>query len=317
MGRRRKGRDVHGVLLLDKPITMTSNAALKAAQYLFEANKAGHTGSLDPLASGMLPLCFGEATKFSQFLLDADKHYYVEARLGIRTNTGDAEGVITAQRTVTGISARHIEDVLANFRGHITQIPSMYSAIKHQGKPLYHFARQGIEIERKSRPITIYELVLLDSSESHFAISVHCSKGTYIRTLVDDIGEQLGCGAHVITLQRTAVGPYRHDNMVTLDELKDRKDQDGSSHILDSYLLAVDSSLASWVEVRVSGVTALYLRQGHPVIVPRAPSVGWVKLLSHDGKFLGVGEVLADGRIAPRRLVNSSVPQEHMPVSER
>jgi tRNA pseudouridine55 synthase len=306
MGRRRKGRDVHGVLLLDKPIAMTSNAALKAAQYLFEANKAGHTGSLDPLASGMLPLCFGEATKFSQFLLDADKHYYVEARLGIRTNTGDAEGVITAQRTVTDMTASHIEDVLANFRGHITQIPSMYSAIKHQGKPLYHFARQGIEIERKSRPITIYELVLLDSSESYFAISVHCSKGTYIRTLVDDIGEQLGCGAHVITLQRTVVGPYQHDKMVTLDELKARKDQDGSSQTLDSYLLAVDSSLASWVEVHLSEITALYLRQGHPVIVPRAPSAGWVKLMLDDGKFLGVGEVLVDGRIAPRRLVTAS-----------
>lgn len=299
---RPKLRDVNGILLLDKPTGITSNAALQKVKRCYAAQKAGHTGSLDPLASGMLPLCFGEATKFSQFLLEADKVYRVIAKLGIKTATGDAEGEIIQQRDVPVLDEPTILAVLREFQGPIEQIPSMYSAIKHQGQPLYKLARQGIEIERKSRLVQIFKMDLLARDADTFTVEVHCSKGTYIRTLVEDIGERLGCGAHVIGLKRLTVGPYAADRMVSLaalEELAQRQDY----KTLDSYLLPLDTTVANWQEVRLSEATAYYLRQGQPVIVPYAPAAGWVRLVANNGRFLGVGEIIDDGRVAPRRLL--------------
>lgn len=299
---RPKLRDVNGILLLDKPTGITSNAALQKVKRCYAAQKAGHTGSLDPLASGMLPLCFGEATKFSQFLLEADKVYRVTAKLGIKTATGDAEGEIIQQREVSALSEDAIHRVLLQFNGIIEQIPSMYSAIKHQGQPLYKLARQGIEIERKSRQVTIFRIDLLAHGADTLSFEVHCSKGTYVRTLVEDIGEQLGCGAHVIALKRLSVGPYLPEHSIALAVLEELAEQQDYA-ALDAYLLPLDTTVANWQEVRLSEATTYYLRQGQPVIVPYAPSSGWVRLVGNNGRFLGVGEIIDDGRVAPRRLL--------------
>lgn len=301
MKQRLNSRNINGILLLDKPKGMTSNAALQVVKRLYSAKKAGHTGSLDPLASGMLPICLGEATKFSQFLLEADKSYIVEACLGVTTTTGDAEGEVVARKEVLDVDARKIEYILRDFCGNIQQIPSMYSAIKHNGKPLYHYARQGIEIERKAREVSIYDLNLIDLGKEHLTLSVHCSKGTYVRTLIEDIGEVLQCGAHVTALRRTAVGFYTADKMIQLETLEELLQS--SPEKLDQILLPLDSSLMNWPEIQLSDLAAFYLRQGQPVIVPRAPSEGWVRLFMNNGTFIGVGEVLNDGRVAPRRLI--------------
>ncbi|OQX45033.1 MAG: tRNA pseudouridine(55) synthase TruB, partial [Candidatus Sedimenticola endophacoides] len=209
MGRRPRGRDVQGILLLDKPLGVTSNKALQRVKQIFFARKAGHTGSLDPEAGGLLPICFGGATKVSAYLLDADKRYWVRVRLGETTTTADAEGELLRTRPVEGVTEALLGDALARFRGEIQQIPPMYSALKHQGERLYKLAREGVEVERKPRTITIYELKLLAWESPHLELEVRCSKGTYIRTLAEDIGEVLGCGAHVAALRRTGLGPYR------------------------------------------------------------------------------------------------------------
>lgn len=296
----RQRREINGILLLDKPIGLSSNQALSEIKRLFNAKKAGHTGSLDPLASGMLPVCFGEATKLSPFLLEADKQYFVELKLGVRTATGDAEGAIIATREVPIISDSLLEKVFDNFRGEIAQIPSMFSALKFQGKPLYAYARQGIEIERSSRLVNIRNLQLLYCRQDVVAITVTCSKGTYIRTLVDDIGEALTSGAFVITLRRIYVGPYKDQKMWTLDELSKAKDNFDQ---LDCSLLPIESALMNWPEVKLTESVIFYIKQGQPVIIPRAPTSGFVRLTSHYGKFIGIGQILDDGRVAPRRLV--------------
>jgi len=223
MGRRgRKGRNISGILLLDKPVGMTSNAALQTVKRLFNACKAGHTGSLDPLATGVLPLCFGEATKFSQFLLDADKRYQATIKLGVVTDSGDADGEVLERNEVPVIDDRSLEGVLEGYRGAISQVPSMYSAIKKDGQPLYKLARQGIEVEREARDIRIDELVVLERpAADELVFDVHCSKGTYIRQLADDIGERIGCGAHLVELRRLRSGDFTLDNAVTVDELKE------------------------------------------------------------------------------------------------
>ena len=227
MGRRRaRGRDVTGILLLDKPSGITSNAALQQVKHLYFARKAGHTGSLDPLASGILPICMGEATKVSAFLLDADKRYQVRCRLGIRTTTADAEGEVLEERPIGTYSGDQLEAVFDGFRGRIEQIPPMYSALKHKGERLYKLARQGVEVEREPRPVNIYELTLAGQGDDWIDIDVHCSKGTYIRTLAEDIGEKLGCGAHVAALRRSAVGPYGSDQLITLEQLEALKETD-------------------------------------------------------------------------------------------
>lgn len=305
MGRRRaRGRDVNGILLLDKPSGITSNDALQQVKRLYFASKAGHTGSLDPLASGVLPVCMGEATKVSAFLLDADKRYEVRCQLGVRTTTADAEGEILETRPVENYTEAQLEKVLDNFRGSIEQIPPMYSALKHEGQRLYKLARQGVEVEREARPVEIYSLVLSGRGPDWIDIEVHCSKGTYVRTLAEDIGEQLGCGAHVIALRRTAVGPYDDQNLVTLEQLRMLKEQDMPA--MDALLLPIETALTQWPGVELSADAAFYLQQGQAVLVPRAPTSGWVRLYATNHNFLGMGEILDDGRVAPRRLMKGA-----------
>ncbi len=303
---RRPRRPVSGVLLLDKPVGWTSNAALQAVKRLYEATKAGHTGSLDPLASGLLPICLGEATKLSGFLLNADKSYRFTCRLGVTTATGDAEGEVVTVRPVGSLSRESVEEALRRFVGAIQQIPPMYSALKHNGQPLYKLARKGIEIERAPREVTVRELRLLRLENEELECELCCSKGTYVRTLATDLGEILGCGAHVAVLRRTAVEPYDAAGMVTLESLRERAEQGLAA--LDAVLLPLDSTVAQWPAVRVGGDAAFYLRQGQPVLVPRAPPGGWVRLYRDEQNFFGIGEILDDGRVAPRRLLAHGVP---------
>ena len=305
MGRRRvRGRDVNGILLLDKPSGITSNEALQQVKRLYFAKKAGHTGSLDPLASGVLPICMGEATKVSAFLLDADKHYQVRCQLGIRTATADAEGEVLETRPVDTYSEQQLEAVLDEFRGDIEQIPPMYSALKHEGQRLYKLARQGLEVEREARPVSIYQLSVSGRGQDWIDIDVHCSKGTYVRTLAEDIGEKLGCGAHVTALRRTAVGPYGEQQLVTLEQLQALKQNDMPA--MDDLLLPIETALTQWPDVELSTDAAFYLQQGQPVLVPHAPTSGWVRLYESNHQFLGMGEILDDGRVAPRRLMKTA-----------
>ncbi|HET6473889.1 MAG TPA: tRNA pseudouridine(55) synthase TruB [Pseudomonadales bacterium] len=307
MVRRLRGREISGMIVVDKPSGASSNDAVQRAKQLYRAQKVGHTGSLDPLATGVLPLCFGEATKFSQYLLDSDKKYWVRIKLGVRTDSGDADGQVVETRDVVGVDATAVERVLDEFRGEIEQIPSMFSAIKHQGQPLYKLARRGIEVERKSRPVTIYsnELVAFESDE--FELEIHCSKGTYVRTIAEEIGEKLGCGAHVCALRRRKAGPYDESDIMSFAELEQCREE-GGYDALDALLLPVETAVRDWPVVSLSDATAFYIRQGQPVIVPHAPTAGRVQLIeqSTDGSkqmFIGVGEILDDGRVAPRRLV--------------
>ncbi len=294
-------KNLNGIFLLDKPLNVSSNHALQRVKRLFHAKKAGHTGSLDPLATGMLPICFGEATKFSQFLLESDKSYLVTATLGIKTATGDSEGEVIAERPVENISREKIESVLQQFRGVIQQIPPMYSAIKYQGKPLYSLARKGIEVERKPREVNIYELSLQDVGEKSFSLEIHCSKGTYVRTLIEDIGEELQCGAHVSQLRRPFVNPYQQHKMYTFEEI-----ESFTESALENTLLPVETSLNAFQAIKLSTSAAFYMRMGQPVMVSQLHYKGLVRMYSDNDRFLGVGEVLDDGRVAPRRLVKTS-----------
>jgi tRNA pseudouridine55 synthase len=297
----RDPRPVSGVLLLDKPVGWTSNAALQAVKRLYRAEKAGHTGSLDPLASGLLPICLGEATKLSGWLLEADKVYRFTCRLGATTTTGDAEGEILVTRPVGPLNPERVEAALRRFTGAIQQTPPMYSALKRNGQPLYKLARQGIEVERAPREVTIHALRLLRLDSEELECELRCSKGTYVRTLAADLGEALGCGAHVTALRRIAVEPYDAARMVTLEALRERAEQGLAT--LDEVLLSADSALPDWPAVRVRGDAAFYLRQGQPILVPRVPTRGWVRLYEGEERFLGIGEILDDGRVAPRRLL--------------
>ena len=303
---RRRGRVVDGILAVDKPGGMSSNDAVQQAKRLFGARKVGHTGSLDPLATGVLPLCFGEATKFSQYLLTSDKRYRARIKLGVATDSGDADGKVVLERSAAGIGRPQVEAALGNFRGEIQQAPPMFSAVKHQGQPLYKLARQGIEIEREPRTVTIYSNELIAFEGDEFELDTHCSKGTYVRVIAEEIGEMLGCGAHVTALRRTGAGPYGEPDLVTFDALEKAREQ-GS---LDPFLLPVWSAVREWPQVSLNKDLAYYLRHGQPVIVPHSPTEGWVRLSesSRAGcRFLGVGEVLDDGRIAPRRLLSGAL----------
>lgn len=302
MGRRNRGRDVSGVIVLDKPAGMSSNDAVQRVKRQFAARKVGHTGSLDPLATGVLPLCLGEATKFSQYLLNSDKRYVAEIRLGVSTDSGDAEGEVLEERDPSGIDRACIDAALDAFRGAIEQVPSMFSAVKHHGKPLYKLARQGIEIEREARPITVYTNVIVAFEDARLTLDIHCSKGTYVRTIAHDLGEALGCGAHVDALRRTQAGPYCEADLATFEDIEQAWDE----HRLDDLLRPVASTVGQWPEVVLTGAPAFYLKQGQPVLVPHAPTTGWVRLVEgtdDDGQFIGVGEILDDGRVAPRRLI--------------
>jgi tRNA pseudouridine55 synthase len=305
---RRRGRDIHGVLLLDKPQGLSSNDALQKVKRLYNANRAGHTGALDPLATGMLPICLGEATKFSQFLLDSDKRYRVIARLGQRTDTSDADGQIVQERPVNFTQAQ-LDAALDSFRGDIKQVPSMYSALKYQGKKLYEYARQGIEVPREARSITVYELQFIRWEGDELELEIHCSKGTYIRTITDDLGELLGCGAHVIYLRRLQVATYPTERMVTLEQLNELLEQAHRQEIapadlLDPLLMPMDSPVENYPEVNLLPVVAGYVKQGQPVQVAGAPASGMVRITEgEERKFIGVGDIADDGRVAPRRLV--------------
>lgn len=297
-------RNVSGIILLDKPLGFTSNAALQKVRWLLNAEKAGHTGSLDPLATGVLPLCFGEATKFSQYLLDADKGYEAVMQLGVTTTTGDAEGEVLQRRPVS-VTPADIEAELPKFRGDIEQVPPMYSALKRDGQPLYKLARAGEVVEREARSVTINRLQLLSLDGECARIAVSCSKGTYIRTLVEDLGEALGCGAHVIELRRTQAGPFELSQTVTLEALE-AAHEGGGNEALDQFLLPVDSGLEHWPLVELSEHSAYYWLHGQPVRAPEAPKFGMVRVQDHNARFIGIGEVSEDGRIAPRRLIRSS-----------
>ncbi len=257
---RRRGRDIHGILLLDKPAGITSNDALQRVKRLYDARKAGHTGSLDRPATGLLPLCFGEATKFSAYLLDANKYYRATCKLGIETTTGDAAGDVVQERPVPDLKEQELEDVLINFRGDIQQVPPMYSALKHKGQRLYELAYQGVEVERSARPVTIFRLQLIRLEKDCFEIDVLCSKGTYIRTLAEDIGKRLGCGAHVESLRRLGAGPYSAEQMIDMSTLEGLAAEGRQS--LDSRLLSVDTALYDMPEITLVESLAFYLCQG-------------------------------------------------------
>lgn len=305
---RRRGRDVHGVLLLDKQQGASSNDVLQKVKRLYNANRAGHTGALDPLATGMLPICLGEATKFSQYLLDSDKRYRVIARLGQRTDTSDADGQVVEESPVT-FTAAELASALESFRGNTQQIPSMYSALKYQGKKLYEYARQGIEVPREARPITVYELLFIRHEGDELELEIHCSKGTYIRTIIDDLGEKLGCGAHVIYLRRLAVSRYPIERMITLEQLQalvqQAEQQDvPAAELLDPLLMPMDSPASDFPVVNIPTVVAAYFKNGQPVRASTTPAEGLVRVTEgEEGKFIGMGEIDDQGRVAPRRLV--------------
>lgn len=301
--RKRRGRAVHGIVLLDKPAGMTSNGALQAVKRLYDAQKAGHTGSLDPLATGLLPICLGEATKVSAFLLDADKYYRFTVRLGERTDSGDADGEVLERREPGTIDRATLEPILPRFTGEIEQVPPMHSAIKRDGRPLYEYARRGEEVERSSRPTVIHRLELQSIDGHDVQLAVHCAKGTYVRTLAEDIGEALGCGAHVTALRRTGSGPFVEPPMVTLDEFQALA-EDAGHEVLDGCLTPTDQALGEWPGIEVAAGLAAFLRQGQAVQVPKAPTEGILRLYEAGGGFIGMGHVQDDGRVAPKRLMN-------------
>ncbi len=294
---RRSCEAIDGVLLLDKPPGLTSNAALQTCKRALNACKAGHTGSLDPMASGLLPLCFGEATKVTQFLLDADKRYRAVFRLGQTTTTYDSEGAVVATAPVT-VTARDIERALGRFLGVIEQVPPMYSAIKRGGEPLYKLARAGVEVERAPRRVEIYALTLRGLQGEHLALDIHCSKGTYIRSLAHDLGQLLGCGAHVAQLRRLAVGCLRIEDATTLEHFTAL---DASAR--RAALKRADVMVADLPDVELTPLAAHYLRQGQPVSARHRLAPGWVRLYEEGHRFLGMGQILDDGRVAPRRLL--------------
>ena len=296
---RKRGRDIDGVFLLDKPQGMSSNDIMQKVKRVFQANKAGHTGALDPLATGMLPICLGEATKFSQFLLDADKRYVVTAKLGERTDTSDAEGQVVETRPVN-VETSQILTALEQFRGDILQVPTMFSALKHNGKPLYEYARAGITVEREARPITIFELNFIEYQAPFLTLEVHCSKGTYIRTLVDDLGEVLGCGAHVTVLRRTAVADYPTEKMMTWDALQALAEQGD----LDQHLLPIDTAVSKLPALKLNAEQSKGIGFGQRVkFANEAKLRGQVRLFSDKNIFLGVALIDDNNVIRPQRLI--------------
>lgn len=296
---RRTWKQVHGVLLLDKPLHLSSNDALQKARRLFSAAKAGHTGTLDPLATGLLPVCFGEATKFSADLLDADKAYVADVRLGVTTATGDAEGEVLHTRPVV-VSREQLEAAVARFRGPIAQIPPMYSALKRDGKPLYELARQGLEVEREARSVVIHHLDATDFDGTNFRLHVDCSKGTYVRTLAEDIGEALGCGAHLTALRRTRVGPLALDGAVTLAALEAMEEGERGAA-----LQPLDSLLQTLPAVELDEEACLRFNHGNPVAV--SLTQGKARAYAK-GVLLGVGEV-REGKLWPKRLLRQEQEQ--------
>jgi len=297
MSKRKSGRNVHGILLLDKRLGVSSNKALQEVRRLFDANKAGHTGSLDPLATGLLPLCFGEATKVSGLMLDDDKRYQTLVQLGVMTDTGDAEGQVLETRPVPELTVDVINACLKKFTGEIDQVPPMYSALKHNGKKLYELARAGETVDRKARRITIYDLQLLDFSKDQLRLDVRCSKGTYIRSLAEDIGHELGCGGTVKELRRLEAGRFSIENAKTLEQLAEMDEQE-----LQQCLIDVDKPLEFMPAVQLSESEAIRIKQGQALKIKEVLP-GMVRMY-HTKVFLGLGEMLLDGKLAPKKLFN-------------
>lgn len=308
MGRRKRGRSVHGILLLDKPAGLTSNAALQKVKRLFDAQKAGHTGSLDPLATGMLPLCFGEATKVCNYLLDSDKCYLVRARFGERTDTADADGEVI-ETAKAKVSERQLKKACKKFLGDIEQVPPMYSALKKDGQRLHELARQGIEVEREARAVYIDQFELLELAENEglpeATFRVVCSKGTYIRSLVEDLAAELGTLAHVVMLRREWVDPYENASMISLEALE--KAAEDGFEALQSTLTTAESALSGLPVVELRADLAGYIKMGNPVFESGVPADSPVRMreLLDDGqkRFIGMGELNADGMLAPKRLI--------------
>ena len=307
MARRRKGRAINGIILVDKSEGASSNNILQKVRAIFGAQKAGHTGALDPLATGMLPVCLGEATKFSQYLLDSDKTYFVTAKLGQRTDTSDADGEVIETNEVN-VTELQILQHKASLTGDIKQVPTMFSALKHQGKPLYWYARQGITVEREARPIKIFSFELLRFEGDEADFEVHCSKGTYIRTLVDDLGQLLGCGAHVKVLRRTKVAQYPIDKMLTLEQIQALKDDNMDEQgvvdysALDDQLLPMESALAELPSIELPERAVKTLRYGQTVPLPVEDVKEAKAYMMETGEFVGVVSV-EEGELKSKKLV--------------
>lgn len=296
MSRRRTGQDVHGIVLLDKPAGISSNQALQRVRRLLSARKAGHSGSLDPFATGMLPVCLGEATKTAAFMLDSSKTYRAVIKLGFATTTGDPEGEVNLEKPVPELSRPDIERVLAGFLGSVQQVPPMYSALKHQGQPLYKLARQGLSIDRQPRRITVYRIELTTWEPPLLGFEVHCSKGTYVRTLAEDIAAALGSCGHLVSLRRVNVEPFDASDMITLDELEAAVAADRGQE----YLLPVDAGLSAWPRIELGPEDAGRFVHGGPVAVTAAR--GMVRVAGPDGLLLGLAEAGEDGIARPKRV---------------
>jgi tRNA pseudouridine55 synthase len=295
---KRVKRNINGIFLLDKPLGYSSNQALQKVKWLFQASKAGHTGTLDPLATGLLPICLGEATKFAQHVTDADKTYIANIKLGIKTTTGDAEGEVISTKPVN-VSKEQFEQVCQQFQGEISQVPPMFSALKHEGKALYEYARAGVEIERKARKVTIQCIVVNNFTDNDAVITVTCSKGTYIRTLAEDIGAKLGCDAHLTGLRRIETAGYAIKSAMTLETLEGM-----AIEKRDQQLLSVDSAISVLPQVTISKDSAFFFRQGQAIWEAGKIPDGELRVYEENGLFLGIGKLLGDGKIAPKRLVN-------------
>ena len=299
--RRRRVRNISGIVVLDKANGLSSNAALQEVKRLYEANKAGHAGSLDPLATGVLPVCLGEATKVSQFLLDSDKRYRARIKLGIRTDTGDSEGSIIERNERIRVSREAIERALTKFKGEVEQVPPMHSAIKMNGVPLYKLARKGITVEREPRLVTLYQICLVEFVHSELELEISCSKGTYIRTIADDLGQELGCGAHVIELRRTQAGVFTEKDSISSEELALEKENRGLDKI-DQFLIPMDRAIQDLPEVNLPSITASHVKNGQAVLVRHLPKNGLVRMYE-DEQFIGIGSIDDDGKVAPKRLI--------------
>lgn len=301
MAKRKKGRSIDGIVVLDKAIGISSNRALQEVKRIFDAQKAGHTGSLDPLATGVLPLCLGEATKVSQFLLDSDKKYRARLKLGIRTDSGDSEGEEIDKHVDFQLSERQVNEALVAFRGEIEQVPPMHSALKVNGVPLYKMARKGESIEREPRRITVYSIELTAFDGDELELEIACSKGTYIRTIADDLGQALGCGAHIIALRRTQAGAFTEADCITTQALQEEREQRGLTAI-DERLIPMDKAIEDLPEVVLPSITASFVKNGQPVLVRHLPEEGLVRLYDQE-QFIGIGCIDDDGMVAPRRLI--------------
>ena len=299
--RRRRVRNISGIVVLDKANGLSSNAALQEVKRLYEANKAGHAGSLDPLATGVLPVCLGEATKVSQFLLDSDKRYRARIKLGIRTDTGDSEGSIIERNEGISVSRKAIERALTKFKGEVEQVPPMHSAIKMNGVPLYKLARKGIAVKREPRLVTLYQICLVEFVNSELELEISCSKGTYIRTIADDLGQELGCGAHVIELRRTQAGVFTEKDSISSEELALEKENRGLDKI-DQFLIPMDRAIQDLPEVNLPSITASHVKNGQAVLVRHLPKNGLVRMYE-DEQFIGIGSIDDDGKVAPKRLI--------------